>query len=71
MRTFTFVGAIALAEVIGDNTVVERVDLRDNDIRVAGLMALALAHRVSHHLFRLDMKRNLRVEQVQQSVFCD
>ncbi|XP_062502260.1 protein phosphatase 1 regulatory subunit 37-like [Corticium candelabrum] len=56
-------GAIALAEVIGDNTVVERVDLRDNDIRVAGLMALALAHRVSHHLFRLDMKRNLRVEQ--------
>lgn len=60
-----------MAEVIGDNTVVERVDLRDNDIRVAGLMALALAHRVSHHLFRLDMKRNLRVEQVQQSVFCD
>lgn len=53
-----------MAEVIGDNTMLERLDLRDNDIRVAGLMALSLAHRVSHHLFRLDIKRNVRVDQV-------
>ena len=63
-----WIGAIALAEVIGDNTMLERLDLRDNDIRVAGLMALALAHRVSHHLFRLDIKRNIKVEQVCPSV---
>jgi protein phosphatase 1 regulatory subunit 37 len=53
-----------LAEVVGDNAILERLDVRDNDIRVAGLMALALAHRVSHHLIRLDIKRNIRVEQV-------
>ena len=57
-------GAIALAEVLAENKHITHMDLRDNDIRVAGLMGLQLAHRMNHTLLHLDTPKFYKVEQV-------
>ena len=57
-------GAIALAEVLAENKHITHMDLRDNDIRVAGLMGLQLAHRMNHTLLSLDTPKFYKVEQV-------
>lgn len=40
------------------------LDLKDNDIRVAGLLALQLAHRMNHTLTRMETPKSYRVDQV-------
>ena len=57
-------GAIALAEFVAESRMLEQLDLRDNDIRIAGLMALALAHKMNHKLYRLSMPRTIKIEPV-------
>jgi hypothetical protein len=42
-----FLGSVALAEVIADSPKLVRVDLRENEIKTAGMMALALALKVN------------------------
>ena len=58
------VGAIALAEFVAESKMLEQLDLRDNDIRIAGLMALSLAHKMNYKLVRLSMPRTIRLEPV-------
>lgn len=58
------VGAVALAEVIADNTRLVRVDLQENDIKTAGLMALSLAMKVNENITRLDVDRETKKESV-------
>uniref|UniRef100_A0A8C3Q8B8 Protein phosphatase 1 regulatory subunit 37 n=1 Tax=Geospiza parvula TaxID=87175 RepID=A0A8C3Q8B8_GEOPR len=41
-----------------------RLDLRENDIKTGGLMALSLALRVNHSLLRLDLDREPKKEAV-------
>ena len=65
MRTHT--GAIALAEILAENKYITHLDVKDNDVRVAGLMALQLAHRMNHTLLFLETPKSFRVEQVRCS----
>ena len=58
------VGAIALAEFVAESRMLEQLDLRDNDIRIAGLLALSLAHKMNHKLYRLSMPRTIKIEPV-------
>ncbi|TKR60286.1 hypothetical protein L596_027556 [Steinernema carpocapsae] len=52
-------GAIALAECIADNSVLVRIDLRENDgIALAGLMALHMAMRVNTSITSLDLDQS-------------
>lgn len=57
-------GAIALAEVLAENRHLTHLDLRENDVRVAGLMGLQLAHRMNHTLLNMDMPKGFKVDQV-------
>ena len=58
------IGAIALAEVLAESRHITHVDLKENDIRVAGLMALQLAHRMNHVLLSMETPKAYRVEPV-------
>ena len=57
-------GAIALAEVLAENKHISHLDLRENDVRVAGLMGLQLAHRMNHALLHMDTPKSYKVDQV-------
>lgn len=57
-------GAIAIAEILAESKCLEVVDLRGNDIRIAGLMALSLAHKVNHFLLNLQIPENIKADQV-------
>ena len=57
-------GAIALAEILAENRHIKYLDIRDNDIRIAGLMALSLAHKINHRLLQLDVPKNVKSDQV-------
>ena len=57
-------GAIALAEVLAESRYLIQVDLRENEIRIAGLMALNLALRMNHKLLHLETPKTFKVEQV-------
>lgn len=59
-----FTGAIALAEVLAESRYLTHVDLKENEIRVAGLMALTLALRMNYHLLHLETPKTFKVEQV-------
>ena len=59
-----FTGAIALAEVLAESKHLVELDLKENDIRVAGLMALQLAHRMNRSLIAMETPKSYRVEQV-------
>ena len=59
-----FAGAIALAEVLAESRHITHVDLKENDLRVAGLMALQLAHRMNHTLLFMETPKAYRVEPV-------
>lgn len=67
---FITAGAIALAEVLAESRHITHVDLKENDIRVAGLMALQLAHRMNHTLLSMETPKAYRVEPVSISVVC-
>lgn len=55
---------IALAEVIADSKTILRMDLRENDPYVGGLMALSLSLKVNHSLVRIDLDKELKKEPV-------
>ena len=57
-------GAIALAEYLDDNAKIVRLDLRENDIRTGGLMALSLAMKVNKILLRLDLDKDIKRDTV-------
>ena len=63
---FIVLGAIALAEVLAESRYLVHVDLRENEIRIAGLMALCLALRMNHYLLYLETPKTFKVEQVTQ-----
>ena len=62
------VGAVALAEFIADSVRLLRIDLRENDIKTAGLMALSLSFKVSPTLTRLDLDKEPKKESVSRLV---
>ncbi len=53
-----------MAEVLAESRYLVHVDLRENEIRVAGLMALCLALRMNHYLLHLETPKTFKVEQV-------
>ena len=59
---------IALAEVIADSKTILRMDLRENDPYVGGLMALSLSLKMNHSLVRIDLDKELKKEPVRQDV---
>ena len=62
------VGAVALAEFIADSARLLRIDLRENDVKTAGLMALSLSFKVSPTLTRLDLDKEPKKESVSRLV---
>ncbi len=58
------VGAIALAEVLAESKHLTHLDLKDNDIRIAGLMALQLGHRMNQTLISMETPKSHKVDQV-------
>ena len=61
-------GTVALAEFVADNWQLVRLDLRENEVRTGGLMALSYAMKVNKVLLRLDLDREVKREQVCLSV---
>lgn len=57
-------GAVAVAEFIAESPRLLRLDLRENEIKTGGLMALSLALKVNHSLLRLDLDRDPKKESV-------
>uniref|UniRef100_U3IRM9 Protein phosphatase 1 regulatory subunit 37 n=1 Tax=Anas platyrhynchos platyrhynchos TaxID=8840 RepID=U3IRM9_ANAPP len=57
-------GAVAVAEFIAESPRLLRLDLRENEIKTGGLMALSLALKVNHSLLRLDLDREPKKESV-------
>ena len=55
-------GVIALAEYIAESDSLNRLDLRENDIRLGGLMALASSLKFNKTLSRIDIDREPRKE---------
>ena len=48
-------GAVALAEVIADSSRLIRLDLRENEIKSGGLMALSLSLKMNFSVTRLAL----------------
>jgi len=55
---------VALAEFIADSHRLVRLDLQENDIKTAGLMALSLALKMNESLTRLELDRDTKKESV-------
>ena len=58
---------MALAEFIADSRNLLRIDLRENDIKTGGLMALSLALKVSESVTRVDLDKEPKKESVSNS----
>jgi len=63
---FFFVGMIALAEVIAESKTILRMDIRENEPYVGGLMALSLSLKVNESLVRIDLDKELKKEPVRR-----
>ncbi|XP_029981843.1 protein phosphatase 1 regulatory subunit 37 [Sphaeramia orbicularis] len=48
-------GAVAMAEVLAESRLIQRLDIRQNEVKVGGLMALCLALRINRSLASLEM----------------
>lgn len=59
-------GAVAVAEFIAESPRLLRLDLRENEIKTGGLMALSLALKVNNSLLRLDLDREPKKETVRE-----
>ena len=66
------IGAVAVSEVIAENTVLSRIEMRNNLINIAGLIALRLvvicittdlSHRCSHALKMNHTLTRIQVDQ--------
>ena len=55
---------MALAEYVADTKSLLRLDLRENDLFVGGLMALTLAVKINESIVRIDLDKDLKKEQV-------
>lgn len=53
-----------MAEFIAESPRLLRLDLRENEIKTGGLMALSLALKVNTSLLRLDLDREPKKETV-------
>lgn len=58
------IGAVAIAEFIAESPRLLRLDMRENEIKTGGLMALSLAFKVNTSLLRLDLDREPKKETV-------
>uniref|UniRef100_A0A3Q1FM10 Protein phosphatase 1 regulatory subunit 37 n=1 Tax=Acanthochromis polyacanthus TaxID=80966 RepID=A0A3Q1FM10_9TELE len=54
---------VALAEFLAESRQIQRLDLRQNEVKVGGLMALSLALRINRSLARLDVDLTPSQEQ--------
>lgn len=62
---------MALAEFIAESMKLVRLDLRENEIKTGGLMALSLALKVSQSVTRIDLDKGPKKESVSDvSVNC-
>ncbi|XP_056249899.1 protein phosphatase 1 regulatory subunit 37 [Seriola aureovittata] len=61
--SITCEGAVALAEFLAESHQIQRLDLRQNEVKVGGLMALCLALRINGSLASLDLDLALPQEQ--------
>ncbi|KAG7278361.1 hypothetical protein CRUP_024606 [Coryphaenoides rupestris] len=61
-------GAVAVAEFIAESPRLLRLDLRENEIKTGGLMALSLALKVNTSLLRLDLDREPKKETVKSFI---
>lgn len=59
-----------MAEFIAESPRLLRLDLRENEIKTGGLMALSLALKVNHSLLRLDLDREPKKEPVRERACC-
>ena len=59
-----------MAEYIAETGSLLRVDLRGNDIRTGGVMALTLSLKVNHSLLQLDLDKNPKKENVCGCFLC-
>ena len=57
-------GAVALAEFIAESPRLLRLDMRENDVKTGGLMALAHALKVNTSLTRIDLDPKPKKESV-------
>ena len=57
---------IALAEVIAESKTILRMDIRENEPYVGGLMALSLSLKVNESLVRIDLDKELKKEPVRR-----
>lgn len=57
-----------MAEAVADSPRLLRLDLRENEIKTAGLMALSLALKVNHTVTRVDLDRETKKESVSTTV---
>lgn len=53
-----------MAEFIAESINLVRLDLRENDIKTGGLMALSLALRVSQSVTRIDLDKDPKKDSV-------
>uniref|UniRef100_A0A3B4VI32 Protein phosphatase 1 regulatory subunit 37 n=1 Tax=Seriola dumerili TaxID=41447 RepID=A0A3B4VI32_SERDU len=63
--------AVALAEFLAESHQIQRLDLRQNEVKVGGLMALCLALRINCSLASLDLDLALPQEQVSPTQTAD
>ncbi len=61
---FKFKGAVAVAEFIADSPRLLRIDLRENEIKTGGLMALSLSLKISTTVTRIDLDKEPKREAV-------
>lgn len=64
MYVFLGEGAVALAEFLAENHQIQRLDLRQNEVKIGGLMALCLALKINCSLVSLDLDHVPPQEQV-------
>lgn len=57
-----------MAEFIAESPRLLRLDLRENEIKTGGLMALSLALKVNTSLLRLDLDREPKKETVSMGI---
>lgn len=55
---------MALAEFLAESRQIQQLDLRQNEVKVGGLMALCLALRINRSLASLNLDHILPQEQV-------
>lgn len=63
-------GAVALAEYIADSYTISQLDLRENDIKTAGLLAVSMCLRVHQTVTRLEIDQNIKKENVNTCHTC-